>query len=118
MHTAPGCSDSLGQPPLERCLTILVSELDVPQPTGMLIGKRGQSITDFLEIARRQELLRMEHLRVRNRSSYVVTHQALIEPVVLASRVAQDPIVEWRSLIPQACHLFNRPTAKSAARRG
>src|SRR6185503_20889853 len=111
VHTATGGSDPLGQSPLERCLTILVSELDVPQPTGMLVGQGRQSVTDLLEIARRQQPFRMEHLRVRNRSAHVITHQALIETVVLASRVAQHPIVERRSLIPEACHLTNRPRA-------
>jgi hypothetical protein len=113
VHAASGDSDPLCQSPFERCLTILVCELDVPQPTGMLIGKRGQAVTDLIEIARRQKPVRVEHLRVRNRSTHVITHQALIEPVVLASRVVQDPIVERRSLVPEACHLLSRPPASS-----
>ena len=42
----------------------------------------------------------MEHLDMRNGRSDVITHEPLVERVVLARRVVQHTAVEWSALVP------------------
>ena len=100
MHAPAGGANALGQAPFESRLTVFIRQLDVPGPTRMLVGQSGEPFTDFLEVGRREQLLRMKHFGVRDGGAHVVTNQALIESVVFAGGVTQYPVVERRSLIP------------------
>ena len=64
MDASAACADALGQPPLERGLPVLIGELDVPGTARVLVGERRESLADGGEIGGRQQLLRVQHLRV------------------------------------------------------
>ena len=101
---AAGRADARREVPLERGVTVLVRELDVPGAARVLGGERAQGRADRGEIVRRQQPLRVQHRGVRDRGAHVVRHQPLIERVVFAGAVAQHPLIERRALVPQAAH--------------
>ena len=92
------------EPPLERGVAILVGELDVPVPAGVLVGERAEAGADGLEVARAEQALRMQHLGMRDRGAHVVRHEALIERVVLARGELEHARIERRALVPQPRH--------------
>jgi len=70
----------------------------------VFIVKRREARTYLFQIVSRQQSLLLKHLRVRDRGTHVVAHQALIEGVVLTGRVAQHAFIERCALVPKACH--------------
>ena len=104
VDAAAGLADALGEAPLERRVTVLVGELDVPGAARMLLGERAERRRQLREVGVREQPLRVEHLRVRERGAHVVGHEALIEGEVLAGRVAQHALIERCALVPQATH--------------
>src|SRR5688572_5639827 len=70
----------------------------------MLGGNLGQPATNRVEISSRQQALRTEHLRMRNRSACVVLDQTIVERVILAGGVPKYPFVERRAFVPKTTH--------------
>ena len=64
---AAGGADARGQAPLERGLAILVLELDVPGAARVLGAERRRApLADRRQVRSRQQLLRVQHLGVRD----------------------------------------------------
>lgn len=74
MHAATGCADACSQAFLERGLSIFVGELDAPVAECMRRRKRFEALFDGFAIFGREQSLRMQHLRVRDRGACVVRH--------------------------------------------
>ena len=63
-----------------------------------------QRLANRLEIRRRQQILLTEHLRVRDRGADVVGDQAIVQRVIIARGVFQNPRVERSTLVPEPRH--------------
>jgi hypothetical protein len=72
MHAPAGRADTRRQPPLERRLAVFVGELDLPVAGGMFRADRVEPFANGLQVRIRQQLLRVEHFRVRDRCAHVV----------------------------------------------
>ena len=79
MHAAAGLADALGEPPLECAVHVLVGELDRPFPRGVRGGQRREAVADRLAVGGAEELLLLEHARVRDRRTRVVVDEPLVE---------------------------------------
>src|SRR5512146_1772337 len=119
MHAPARGPYALCQSTLERRLPILVRELDAPESAAMLFRQRRQTVAYRLEVAFGQQLLLVQHLRMRNGRPGVVADQALIEGKVLAGGVLQHAIIQRRPFVPQTSHDGSRrvSSASPAARR-
>ena len=65
--------------------------------------------------AAREQLLLLEHARVRDRRARVVLDEPLVEAVILAGREAQDALVERQPFVPEARHGVSSPVPRAAA---
>src|SRR5262245_13271486 len=72
-----------------------------------------QGSADQIEICSRQQSSALQHFCVCDRGEDVVLHEALIQRMIFARGVREHPLIEWRSLVPEACHLA--PPCCSAA---
>ena len=69
-------------------------------PRCVLRGERRERLVYGGEIVRGKQLLRVQHLGMRDRGTHVVRHEPLIECMVLACGVLEHPRIEWRTLVP------------------
>ena len=112
MQARTGVADRAREAALERRVYVLVLERNAPFP-GVERGlELFQAVTDGARVVVADEPGRSQHLRVRDRAAHVVGHEARIEQVILARRVAQDTFAERQALVPQARH--DPPPACSA----
>ena len=79
MHAAAGLADALREPPLERAVRVLVGELDRPFAGRVRGGQRFEARADRVAVGGAEELLLLEHARVRDRRARVVRDEPLVE---------------------------------------
>ena len=72
MHAAAGGADPLDQPALERAVRVLVGELDRPLAGRVRGAERFEPRADRVAVVGREQALRREHPRVRDRGAHVV----------------------------------------------
>src|SRR5690242_6685318 len=108
MDAAARFADALREPTLERAVCVLVGELDRPSARRMCGRQRLEAFADRFGIRGAQELLLLEHARVRDRRAGVVRDEPLVELVILAGCEAQDALVERQALVPEARHALAR----------
>src|SRR5271170_12448 len=114
MNALASFTDALREPPLERRLPVFIGELDAPLPVRVLFAETLQGRADGLQIAGRQQPLRAEHARMRDRSAHVIGDQPLVQRVILAGGELKYPLVERCAFIPESCHASSmavRPAA-------
>jgi len=67
-----------------------------------MLGADGREpLADDFQVRIGQQLLRVQHFRVRDRGAHVVLHQAFVEQVVVAGRERQHAFIQRRAFVPE-----------------
>ena len=99
-----GLADGLRQAGFERRVRVLVLERDLPLAAGETVRERLEALTDRGAVIVADQSLCREHLGMRDGATHVVRHEARIESVIFARRVAEYALVERQTLVPEAAH--------------
>src|SRR5689334_1025249 len=104
MHAPAGRANALGEPLLERGLPVFVGQLDLPRARRVLMADGGETVADRFQVRVGQQLLGIEHLRVRDRRAHVVLHEPFVQRVVVTGRIGQHALIELDALVPEPRH--------------
>src|SRR3984893_13378309 len=104
MQASTDGPDARRQQIFDRRLTILLFESDSPFPERMLFADGRQRAADRDEVGIREQASLVEHFRMRDRGADVVCDQPVVQLEIVAGRVAQHPLIERSSLVPEPSH--------------
>ena len=104
MQTAAGGADARGQHIFDGGLTVFLVERDAPAALRVFLGDGLERAPDGAVIGRPQQPRIAQHVGVCQGGADVVTHQAVVEQMVLACGVSEHALVERGPLVPQSAH--------------